>query len=123
MGYAEVNYNEQYLIRDTIRDTIKAPIWNFPKGEKMILGYKCEPALRITPEKGDSILIWYTNEFGDRFGQPRGYEGIPGTVLEIYDQQTGFHLRATKVKRGDYSFFLPQIETITFDEFRRRKNF
>lgn len=81
-------------------DTSEFKKWRFMNAEKKILGYTCKPALSIN-EKNDSILVWYTEELKYKKGF-LFYFGIPGIVLEVYDQRgVDVHLIAFDLKETD----------------------
>lgn len=102
--YSEVNWpslKNKYLIADTL---VKYD-WRFSSDTKQILGYTCKSALIIT-EKNDSVLIWFAPEIKEPFG-PANYMGLPGLVLEVYDQRSNLHLFAHKLVRDNFIVVFP----------------
>lgn len=93
-----------------IADTVRTEKWVYGNDIKMILGYRCRQALSVN-EKNDSTLVWFTGEIPFPYG-PAGYLGVPGLVLEVYDQQFGRHLFATKLEEGEFKVALPDGSTI-----------
>lgn len=102
--YSEVNWptkKDKYLIADTSAKFN----WTFPEDMKLVLGYKCKPALTVN-EKNDSTLVWFTPEIPEPFG-PANYIGLPGLVLEVYDQRNGLHLFADILVKDSFSVVFP----------------
>lgn len=82
---------EKYLIEDSFR---YRP-WQFLNEQRIILNKKCYPALFVN-EKSDSILVWYTKELIFQNGA-LFYDGIPGVVMEVFDQTRDQHFTATAI--------------------------
>ncbi len=102
--YSEVNWprkKNKYLIADTSAKFN----WVFRDDMKLVLGYKCKPALMVN-EKNDSTLVWFTPEIPEPFG-PAGYFGLPGLVLEVFDQRSNLHLFADKLVKDSFSVVFP----------------
>lgn len=102
--YSEVNWprkKDKYLIADTSAKFN----WIFPDDMKLVLGYKCKPALMVN-EKNDSTLVWFTPEIPEPFG-PAGYIGLPGLVLEVYDQRSNLHLFADRLVKDFFTVVFP----------------
>ncbi len=94
--------------------------WVFNKERKEILGYNCNLAYSVS-EANDTTLVWYTGELGTVFG-PLVYFGLPGIVLEVFDQQSGRHFLATKIEQVSVTLVLPKnVKRIPEEEYRRRK--
>jgi GLPGLI family protein len=103
--YSEVNWppgKNKYLIADT---SIKYD-WKFPNSTKLVLGYQCKPALYVNT-KNDSVLLWFTTEIAEPFG-PANYIGLPGLVLEVYDQRNGLHIFADKLVKDNFKVVFPK---------------
>jgi len=117
--YNEVNYpaGNTFLIKDTLQNDQ----WQLSGGKKNIGGIDCISYLKITP-KNDTVLVFISKELGDGKGYGL-YTGLPGTPLEIYDQEIDSHLIAVEIKKDDYSFVLPDKKIVSRKEYyERRKN-
>ena len=102
--YSEVNWpskKDKYLIVDTS----KKFNWIFWDDIKLVLGYKCKPALMVN-EKNDSTLVWFTPEIPEPYG-PVGFYGLPGLVLEVYDQRWNSNYYADSIEKGPFSVVFP----------------
>lgn len=104
MVYSEVNWpskKDKYLVADTS----KKFNWIFWDDMKLVLGYKCKPALTIN-EKNDSTLVWFTPEIPEPYG-PAGFYGLPGLILEVYDQRWNMNYFAEHIEKGFFSVVFP----------------
>ena len=123
--YSQCNLDKtlKYLIPI---DTTQFKNWSFFDAEKTILGHKCRMALSIN-EKNDSTLVWFTNEFNISNGF-LFYFGVPGLVLEAYDQRfnSTMHFLAVKVQESDIKLLRPQegkvIAQKEFSEIIKKRN-
>ncbi len=99
-----------YLIKKTCGDTLNWVILS--KNTKTILSYKCIGALAIN-KKNDSILVYFTNDFKSKKGF-LFYEGVPGIVLESFDQRygDGRHFEATKIEEIELELKSPKCDNI-----------
>jgi GLPGLI family protein len=99
-----------YLIKKTCGDTLNWVILS--KNNKIILGYKCIAALAIN-SKNDSVLVYFTNDFKSKKGF-LFYEGVPGIVLESFDQRygDGRHFEATKIEEVELELKSPKCDNI-----------
>jgi GLPGLI family protein len=103
-----------------IVDTPRLYNWVFNRQQKEILGYHCNLAYSVS-ETNDTALVWYTGELGSVFG-PLFYFGLPGIVLEVFDQQNGRHYLATKVERVSVTLVLPgNVKRITKEEYLKKQ--
>lgn len=104
-----------------IVDTPRLYNWVFNRQQKEILGYHCNLAYSVS-ETNDTVLVWYTGELGSIYG-PLLYFGLPGIVLEVFDQQNGRHYLATKVELIPVTLVLPRnVRRIAAEEYRRNKD-
>ncbi len=103
--YSEVNGYPTKKDKYLVVDSSTKYDWIFLDDTKMLLGYKCKPAL-VVNEKNDSTLVWYTPEIPQPFG-PMGLVGLPGLILEVYDQRYGIHMFAEWVEKGNFSVVFP----------------
>lgn len=62
--------------------------WKTTNNTKYILNYKCYSA--ETNFRGRKFIAWYTNEIPISDG-PYKFSGLPGLVLEAYDNKDNFH--------------------------------
>jgi GLPGLI family protein len=116
-----------------VLDSVKSEDWIFEDTIKTILGYKCRKAFLSTikwikvdtiyKSYEDNTIVWYAEEIKLPFG-PLQYYGLPGLVLEVYDQRyMGRHILATSIKKESVSIIIPKdIKVVTAEEFRKRKN-
>ena len=95
-------FKKQRLIYDTA-DRFN---WVLNGGERTIKGYICKAALSIN-KKGDSTLAFYTLQIPKPYG-PAMFTGLPGVILEVYDQQYSWHMLAIKIVAGEYEITLPK---------------
>jgi GLPGLI family protein len=120
--YSEINWpskKDKYLVMDSS----KKYKWTFWDDTKLVLGYKCKPALTVN-EKNDSILVWFTPEIPEPYG-PDGFYGLPGLILEVYDQRWGIHTYADRLEKGSFSVVFPtegeMISSKEYFEIRKRQ--
>lgn len=95
-------FKKQRLIYDTA-DRFN---WILIGGERTIEGFVCKAALSIN-KKGDSTLAFYTLQIPKPYG-PAMFTGLPGVILEVYDQQYNWHMWANKIVAGEYEITLPK---------------
>lgn len=88
--------------------------WIYFTDSTKILGFNCRQALWISAKK-DSLLVWFTTDIPLPYG-PQSYLGLPGLVLEVFDQQAGKHIRALKVEKKEYSIQMPPDAIIFTDK-------
>jgi GLPGLI family protein len=93
--------------------------WVFNTERKIILGYNCNMGYSIWPTK-DTVLVWYTAQLGSVFG-PLKYFGLPGIVLEVFDQKYGNHLLATKIEESSTVLVQPNVKKIPAKEYLEQK--
>lgn len=104
-----------------IVDSPKHYSWVLSDNEKNILGYKCKLAYSVN-NSNDTITVWYAAELKKAFG-PSIYFGVPGLVLEVFDQLYATHFVATKAAPVSLTLMLPQnVERITADKYRQQKS-
>lgn len=83
----ELNY---FIYKD------KAPIkWHFENEFKNISGFKCQKA--TAKFRGRNYEAWFTSEIPLSFG-PWKFRGLPGLILEVYDQTGQVYFSAEKVE-------------------------
>jgi len=70
-------------IRYAITELIPVIEWSLGKEQKKILGYKCQSATGTY--RGRNYTAWFTPQLSYKNG-PWKFGGLPGLILEIYDQ-------------------------------------
>lgn len=71
-------------IRYAITELIPVIEWSLGKEQKTILGYKCQSATGTY--RGRNYTAWFTPQLSYKNG-PWKFGGLPGLILEIYDQK------------------------------------
>jgi GLPGLI family protein len=94
--------------------------WEFKNQTKNILSYACSLAYSVN-ETNDTTMVWYDPELDKGFG-PTIFFGLPGLVLEVFDQQNSSHYMAEKIELTSLTLVLPQnVERIPIDKYRKQK--
>ena len=94
--------------------------WVFKNQTKNILSYICSLAYSVN-ETNDTTMVWYTPELNKGFG-PAIFFGLPGLVLEVFDQYNSSHYVAEKLELTSVTLMLPQkVERIPVDKYRKQK--
>ncbi|MEW5676705.1 GLPGLI family protein [Flavobacterium enshiense] len=116
--------------------------WELINESKKISGYTCYKAktsydvvnrTKNTTTKVE-VIAWYSPEIPCNYG-PRGFDGLPGLVLEVQPNKT-FYFHATNIafniKRKDANFDRPlkgeyvtkqKCDSISNEQFRKREEF
>ena len=123
--YSQCNLDKtlKYLIPV---DTAQYKNWKFLRNEKTVLGYNCNAALSIN-ENNDSTLVWFTNDLSCNNGF-LFYYGVPGLVLEAYNQRvnTTVHYWAVKMEETNILLLKPKEGSIItqkdFSEIMKKRN-
>lgn len=105
-----------------VLDTLKKRDWTFTEDSKLIIGFKCKKAFCIKSGT-DSLFAWYTDEIPLPFGLSR-YRGLPGLVLEIYEQTYNgvIHTTAIKIKKEDFTIGISaDIKVIPLSELKKKE--
>lgn len=93
--------------------------WVFKSQTKNILDYTCLLAYSVN-ETNDTTMVWYTPELNKGFG-PAIFFGLPGLVLEVFDQNNSSHYVVEKIELTSVILMLPQnIEKIPADKYRKQ---
>lgn len=71
-------------IRYAITELIPVIAWSLGKEQRKILGYKCQSATGTF--RGRNYTAWFTPQLSYKNG-PWKFGGLPGLILEIYDQK------------------------------------
>ena len=80
--------------------------WVNHQATKSILGYTCRKA--TTHYQGRNYTAWYTSEIPINSG-PYKFSGLPGLILEIYDDKKEYHFLIKGIEP------LPKGNTLTFN--------
>lgn len=128
-GYALPASRKKHLY---ISDTIRHQTWVLTDSFKNIQGYECRMAYQFMKTKfkdggieyfkHDSVFAWYTNQIQLPFG-PFHYYGLPGLVLEVYDQyMQGRFVQCIDIQQEPVQIQIPgNISIVPAEEFRKRK--
>ncbi len=114
----------KYLSKNDCDSTLNWVIYT--EQHKSILGYECTAALAVSANN-DSTLVFYTTKIKYIHGY-LFYKGIPGTILEVFDQQrgAGIHYIATKLEEINLQLVAPTegviIECAAFREMIKQRN-
>lgn len=97
--------NDTYLVYETI------PVfkWEIENNETKKIGdYICKKA--TTTFRGRNYIAWYTLDFPTQFG-PWKFNGLPGLILEVYDETDRFHWVVLKIKPSNNEIAFPKDES------------
>ncbi|MHA7059380.1 GLPGLI family protein [Aquimarina sp. M1] len=112
-NYSSMLYGEDILITDTL---LKHD-WELTNIEENVSGYTCKLA-KTVDYKGNSILIWYTDEIPINDG-PREFWGLPGLVIQLQINEAVLVV-AKSIKKLDKKIDIKKIEggnVMTIKEF------
>lgn len=90
MTYSEIIDGVNFGYDESISD-IK---WKLNNEKKDVLGYECFKAETIF--HGRNYIAWYTKDIPISEG-PYKFTGLPGLILEIYDNKENFHYKAIAI--------------------------
>lgn len=107
-----------------IRDKHPKKNWIITAESKLIDTYKCYKAEYTETYKSKGInktkiiTAWFAPSLPYPFG-PKGYNGLPGLILELVDNSTNIKFFANKIeiKSGTLFIKFPEGESITMDEY------
>lgn len=107
-----------------IRDKDPKKEWVITTESKLIDTYKCYKAEYTETYKSKGlnktkiITAWFAPSLPYPFG-PKGYNGLPGLILELTDNSINIKIFADKIeiKQGSLFIKFPKGESITMDEF------
>ena len=85
--------NNNYLIKEDFEKIN----WKIEKETKTLLGYTCQKATGIC--KGRNYTAWFTTDVPASFG-PWKLHGLPGLILEAYDNSQRIKFTCTKISLG-----------------------
>lgn len=104
-----------------IVDSPRRYSWTFSDNKKTILEHKCKLAYSVN-QTNDTTMVWYSEEIKNAYG-PAVFFGVPGLVLEVFDQSYASHFTAEKIELTSLTLMLPQnVERITVDKYKQQKS-
>lgn len=89
--YNEPDYSKQYIVKD---DAINFK-WKIYPEKRNIGNYECTKA--TTEFRGRKYTAWFTNKIPVDYG-PWKFHGLPGLILEIYDEEEVIAMYATAIQ-------------------------
>lgn len=92
-----------------IQDTYNHLHWNITSETKNIAGYECIKA--ITKFRGREWTAWFTPEIPLPYG-PWKLHGLPGLIIETYNEDKRYTIRAEKIEYKIDSIFDKKFETL-----------
>ncbi|MEO7984383.1 MAG: GLPGLI family protein [Bacteroidota bacterium] len=118
ISYGGVAYQLPEKKRYYVSYPLRVIEWTYQDESKTILGYQCKKALitsigwvkadTLYRSYTDSTIAWYAEQIKLPFG-PANYYGLPGVVLEAYDQRLwGRHIIAEKIVAKPVSILIPE---------------
>lgn len=118
-----IQSTEQILMNESVFETkedIYKIKWNLNSlVTKKIAGYLCNRAEGFF--RGRNYIVWYTIELPLSFG-PWKLNGLPGLILEAYDETLKYRWVAKRIKKIDDSF-LKISKNVKFNESLSLKEF
>ena len=115
--YNEPDYSKQYIVKD---DAINFK-WKIHPEKRNIGNYECTKA--TTEFRGRKYTAWFTNKIPVDYG-PWKFHGLPGLILEIYDEEEVIAMYATAIQlnnaKTDINEILEEIDLnveMTYHEF------
>ncbi len=104
-SYAGILYQRKAILKDSLNQVD----WTIDnQKEKNILGYKCIEAK--TKFKGRNYIAYFTNEIGI-FDGPWKFSGLPGLILELYEEDKMISFKAIDLKiEHDKSEIVPTLD-------------
>jgi GLPGLI family protein len=80
-----------------IKEALEKINWKIENETESLLGYTCQKATGIC--KGRKYTAWFTTDIPVSFG-PWKLHGLPGLILEAYDDSQRIKFTCTKIKLG-----------------------
>ena len=112
------NYESVFNKLFIVKDSYDAFNWTIKDDYKIILGYNCQKAM--LNYRGRNYTAYFTTEIPFNAG-PWKFSGLPGTILEIKEENNVFNIVANKVVISNtYTQIVNPFvekETITWDDF------
>ncbi|MGV0923158.1 GLPGLI family protein [Empedobacter tilapiae] len=92
-------YSDNFLYKEKI----PAFAWKLEKETKQILGYSVKKA--SVKYAGRNWTAWYAEDIPIQFG-PYKFNGLPGLILEIYDDKEHYHFTANSINQNPKQIYL-----------------
>ncbi len=91
---AQQSIYKDKIVKDRYRYTepLEKPVWRVHSETKIIKGFNCQRATIDT--LGRKFEAWFTEEIPLREG-PYKFHGLPGLIVELYDQNQDHHFALT----------------------------
>lgn len=111
--YQYPGQNKRYLIKSMwgeelhLTDTLQKRRWHISESTRKIAGYTCRKAI-WEPNDSTRIYAWFSYDVIPSYG-PESFNGLPGTILGIANEDGGIVYFAKKVEilRPDPALFIP----------------
>lgn len=81
--------------------------WKIGNNTKEILGYQCREA--TAKYRGRNYTAYFAQELPFSDG-PHQFVGLPGLILEIYDDKEHFHFKAVGIDKNPHHIYLREVE-------------
>lgn len=128
--YQNISINEN-VYGILLKDNDPKKNWVISTETKLIDNYKCYKAEYIESYKNSngatktrSIIAWFSPSLPYPYG-PRGYNGLPGLVLELFDKDkaTTMIIKSIDIKQNPIEIKFPKGKVITVEEYMKNSNF
>ena len=103
-----INNENNYLVKDIFKHN-----WNITSETKVILKQKCQKA--TTTFRGRNYTVWFSTEIKYPYG-PWKINNLPGIVLELYDDQNFFTVKAIEIIKNDIDVIPALINELDFSK-------
>jgi GLPGLI family protein len=112
-------FSEQFLVEENIPQ-LK---WVIHNEEKMLDKHLLKKATLYF--RGRNYVAWYSEEYPLAFG-PWKFSGLPGLIMEIYDETKRYHWQINSIKQTEDTYLnlepiLKAKETLTLKQYADRK--
>ena len=84
-------------------------VWTLDNSTKKVLGYICNRA--TARYRGRNYIAWYTTDISKNNG-PYIFEGLPGLILEISDDEDYVHFSAVAINDKSMEIYLRNEKSI-----------
>lgn len=122
LGEEVVRKNNIFTVYEKVKDAklkYTEPInlkWTIYKDTKVYAGYKTRKA--ITTAYGRKWIAWYTEDLPLNFG-PYKFCGLPGIIVNMYDEKGEYYLTLTQFKKKVKQIDLPKDKS--YKNFTKQK--
>ena len=101
LTYADNIYSNYFLYKEVLPKMV----WKLDKETKQILNYSAKKA--TVKYAGRNWTAWYTEEIPLQYG-PYKFSGLPGLILEIYDDKEHYHFTVDGINQNPKQIYLSQ---------------